>query len=826
MGRKRRAERGAAWLLTLVMIAGTLGIMGCGRTGDAPTGNDGSAGETESKGAAGMGEDRDADGEKVMGRYLEQMDDSLKEELNVESKMAKMDDGSLVIMSKRSGKWVSKDNGDTWEKEELAWYTELDASNWLMDIAVAKDGYTAVIYESKEGAGDEGADGEDGSDAEDNIEEDAGEDSGGGSGDDGEDGGIEMQTMDFSVRPQYGLIAPDGSFQKIEIPYKDGEYINRFVFSDEGRLFGAALNGKVYEIDREDGSCSELIELPHWAQYMAAKGDKLMMADGRGVTILDLSSGEVLEDMVLDNFMKEQGSILEYTTTGINPLLILPGEEGILYFVFEKGIYRHVIGGNVIEQVADGTLTSLGNPSYGLADGVLLENDVFLILFSSGEIAKYTYDPNLAAVPEVQLKAYSLTENEQLRTVISSYQASHPEVYIRYETGMEGNLAMTREDALKKLNAEIAAGKGPDIFILDDMPMESYVEKGVLMDLAPYLEGMGEDQYFTNIIRAFETPDGTFGVPAQFQIALLAGKKDDIEKMTDLEAIAEMAEAYRERKADGMIFGARGEEELLNVLTPVCAPSWKTEEGKINKEALTEFYTLAKRIWDVENEGLDEESREEYERWLEDMRTSGTTEKEMREYQSSIGGKLLNYVTGDQEFVAGMISDSFDLDQMISCFKIKGKTDGGFVPYSGQAEHVFVPGSVMGISQTSEYKDIAAELLKDMLNDDGWRGMPVNREKCEERFRINATEDGGSYGSIGVSSQDGSNFIGLDIYPASEEEIGLLMKVAEEGRTPYVRDSVLEGAVYETGRKVLRGEMDISAGVEEVMKKTEIYMSE
>lgn len=826
MGRKRRAERGAAWLLALAVITGTIGIMGCGRTGDAPTGNDGSAGETKSKGAAGMGEDRDADGEKVMGRYLEQMDDSLKEELNVGSKLVKMDDGSLVILSKRSGKWVSKDNGTTWEKEELAWYTELDASNWLMDIAVAKDGYTAVIYESKEGAGDEGADGEDGSDAEDNIEEDAGEDSGGGSGDDGEDGGIEMQAMDFSVRPQYGLIAPDGSFQKIEIPYKDGEYINRFVFSDEGRLFGAALNGKIYEIDREDGSCSELIELPHWAQYMAAKGDKLMMADGRGVTILDLSSGEVLEDMVLDNFMKEQGSILEYTTTGINPLLILPGEDGILYFVFEKGIYRHVIGGNVIEQVADGTLTSLGNPSYGLADGVLLENDVFLILFSSGEIAKYTYDPNLAAVPEVQLKAYSLTENEQLRTVISSYQASHPEVYIRYETGMEGNLAMTREDALKKLNAEIAAGKGPDIFILDDMPMESYVEKGVLMDLAPYLEGMGEDQYFTNIIRAFETPDGTFGVPAQFQIALLAGKKDDIEKMTDLEAIAEMAEAYRERKADGMIFGARGEEELLNVLTPVCAPSWKTEEGKINKEALTEFYTLAKRVWDVENEGLDEESREEYERWLEDMRTSGTTEKEMREYQSSIGGKLLNYVTGDQEFVAGMISDSFDLDQMISCFKIKGKTDGGFVPYSGQAEHVFVPDSVMGISQTSEYKDIAAELLKDMLNDDGWRGMPVNREKCEERFRINATEDGGSYGSIGVSSQDGSNFIGLDIYPASEEEIGLLMKVAEEGRTPYVRDSVLEGAVYETGRKVLRGEMDISAGVEEVMKKTEIYMSE
>ena len=93
--------------------------------------------------------------------------------------------------------------------------------------------------------------------------------------------------------------------------------------------------------------------------------------------------------------------------------------------------------------------------------GVLLENDVFLILFSSGEIAKYTYDPNLAAVPEVQLRAYSLMENEQLRTVISSYQAGHPEVYIRYEIGMDKNLSATRDDALKKLNTEIAAGKIP-----------------------------------------------------------------------------------------------------------------------------------------------------------------------------------------------------------------------------------------------------------------------------------------------------------------------------------------------------------------------------
>ena len=54
------------------------------------------------------------------------------------------------------------------------------------------------------------------------------------------------------------------------------------------------------------------------------------------------------------------------------------------------------------------------------------------------------------------------------------------------------------------------------------------------MDLTPYLEGKGEDKYFTNIINAFRKPEGTFVVPVQFQTSVLVGKKDDIEKMDGL----------------------------------------------------------------------------------------------------------------------------------------------------------------------------------------------------------------------------------------------------------------------------------------------------
>lgn len=863
----KTGKRMMLWLLTAALTSGVWSMAGCGQggvdsSGDGSNVSGGETGGKEDGGTEAGNPEGDEEASDVMGRYLEEANDFLKGELNVGSRIQRMDDGSLVIVSTNSGKWVSRDNGISWEQEEMAWFEELSASNWIMHIAVAKDGHMAVIYEAQEdvdgGAGEDtgnagaGTEENAGTDKEGNVgaeeegnrdadkegnagvEEgdnsaDAEENAGGRAEDEGKDigeDGEEMRSMDFSIHPKYGLVTPEGEFVEAEIPYQDSEYVNYFAFSEDGRLFGAALGGKVYEVDLETYSGKEVIELSGWVQHMAAKDGRLLMMNQDGVTIADMDTWETVEDEALDDFLDGQGNSLLYSTTGIQPLLLMPGEEGILYIAFEKGIYRHVIGGSLVEQIADGSLNSMGNPSYGMLDGVLLDDDVFLILYASGELMRYSYDPNIPAVPEIQLKAYSLTENNLLRTVISSYQSRHPEVYIRYEIGINGNGAATREDALKKLNAEIAAGKGPDFFLLDDMPVDSYVEKGVLMDLRPYLEEKGEDKYFTNIINAFQKPEGIFVIPAQFQISVLVGKAGDIEKMTGLEEIAQMVEDYREEKAEGMIFGARSEEELLNKLLPACAPAWKDDEGKVNKDALTEFYGLAKRIWDAESAGVDDDMKEEYGRWIEELKEAGRTDSEIKESQFDVGGRILDYLTGGQEFVAGVISDSMSFDTMISCFKIKGKTDSGFRAYSGQTQGVFVPDSLMGISSTSAHQDIAAGLLGEMLDGEGWRGMPVGKEKCKERFLINMTEDGGSYGAMGIASQDGSNYIALDIYPASEDEIELLFETIMEGRTPYVRDSVMEDAVCIAGEKVLKGEISALEGAEEVVQKTAIYMSE
>lgn len=843
IGKKYSKSMGkvAAWLTVFGLIAGMGGLCGCGGTGNTGEEKDSVKSSLEGE---GVKPENGLDDGKVMGRYLETTNDSLKDELGVESKAARMEDGSLVIFSRNAGKYVSRDNGMTWEREQMAWYEEWRAEGtWVHDMAMAKDGYMAVIYvtdskdeentgieengERREAGTDAGEEGENGGSTDSEAGADEGSAEGAGTDAGEETEGMELHMEDFSFQPKYGLIAPDGTFTELAVSYKNEDYINRLVFSEDGRLFGSSIDGRVYEIDRETGEKKEVAELSHWTTYMTEKDGKLMLVNSDGVTIVDTASGMIVEDKVLDDFLKAQfGSNIDSQVAGVKPLLLMPGEDGILYLALGKGIYRHVIGGNVMEQVVDGTLNSLSDPSCGLADGLLLEDNVFLLVRSSGEVMRYVYDPDTPAIPEIRLKAYSLRENGQLKTVISSYQAEHPEVYIQYETGMDENLAVTREDALKKLNTEIAAGKGPDILILDDMPIDSYVEKGVLMDLSPYVKDKTEDKYFTNILRSFETPEGIYALPGQFRMFLMVGRQEDIEKMAGLEAIAGVMESYREKDGESLLLGARSEEEMLSLLLPVCAPSWKDGNGKINREALEEFYTVAKKIWDMEKGGIGPEQKESYERWIEEMREMGIPEGELRTYQCSASEKMLDYLSGRQKFVAGFVEDSFGFDVMVSCFKIKGKTDSGFTSCSGQAKNVYLPDGIMGISTSCGYPEIAAEILDYVLNGDGWDGIPVNKEKCMEKFLINAQEDGSSYGTMGIESEDGKSYLALDIYSASEEEITRLMDLASKAETPYVREPVLEDAVCLAGVKVLCGELDASAAAEEVIRKTAIYMTE
>lgn len=106
---------------------------------------------------------------------------------------------------------------------------------------------------------------------------------------------------------------------------------------------------------------------------------------------------------------------------------------------------------------------------------------------------------------------------------------------------------MTREDAVKRLNTQVLAGEGPDILLLDGLPAETYMEKGMLKDIRPILEGLPEEEaLFANVVDSFTDGDGAvYTMPMCIRVPLLVGDREQIAGMNDLERIAAKMENRR-----------------------------------------------------------------------------------------------------------------------------------------------------------------------------------------------------------------------------------------------------------------------------------------
>lgn len=216
----------------------------------------------------------------------------------------------------------------------------------------------------------------------------------------------------------------------------------------------------------------------------------------------------------------------------------------MIYLAGAKGVHRHVIGGGAMEQVIDANLSTLANPGYHLLGMITLENNEFMAIYSDSRLIRYVYDPTVPTVPNETVKLYSLTGIDTLRQAVSIYQTEHPEVYVEYEIGMEDNSSVTREDALKKLNTEIMAGNGPDVLILDGLPVDSYIEKGLLKDISPLIDGLSEEgKLFDNIVEAFRKDGKMYTVPCEIQLPTLLCKGKYMSDIQNLEDIADMVEA-------------------------------------------------------------------------------------------------------------------------------------------------------------------------------------------------------------------------------------------------------------------------------------------
>ena len=628
---------------------------------------------------------------------------------------------------------------------------------------------------------------------------------------------------------QYYYYDAEGNEIKLELPDIS---LRSFAFDNQNRLYGFADGGKVYRIDPEAGTKKELFTADGTVDFACFTDKYVVGVTTRSAAVVyDIEQDIMLDtDEVLQSFIEENlGLSIGGTDVGHSVVLTAGEKEDIIYFAFDGGLYRHVVGGTAIEQIIDGTTSSFGDPSLMLMDMVMLPDNEFAVLYTGMKLYRYTYDPNVPTVPDEQIKIYSLLENTTIRQAVSMFQKAHQDVYIRYEIGMSGDDSVTREDAIRNLNTKLMSGEGPDVLLLDGLPQASYEEKGILADLSGIAEGMtGEAALFPNIVEACRKDGKLYALPINIQLPLIAGRPEDVERVKDLDSLAATLEEIREKNPEGSLLYVRTPEQLLYILSLSSSAAWTDEKGNIDEKALEEFLTAAKRIWQAEVSGVTEE----------DLGVSesgyGTLNDEYKQYYGNISGGAELVIMDMQKFAMGRVRGvDWEYDMLTTLDE--QEEDFDFDVWNGQVDNGFITNTLVGISANSTDNELAVEFYrylfgKELQDIDMLDGMTVNMASFEglkknPREGLVEGADERAAGSIGSGTPDGKSF-SIELLWPTEEEFERLKEIVSSVSGISTGDTVIEDTVFEVGARVLEGGTTPREAVQEIVKKSAIYLAE
>ncbi len=111
------------------------------------------------------------------------------------------------------------------------------------------------------------------------------------------------------------------------------------------------------------------------------------------------------------------------------------------------------------------------------------------------------------------------------KAIVSDFEAANPNIKVNVEVS-------DWDTYWTKLKTLLAANTPPDVFAMDAPLYLDYQSRGVLLNLQPYIDsnpGM-LDGLFPNTLTAYQTPDGYFGMPRDFQTIVVFYNKDMFDK--------------------------------------------------------------------------------------------------------------------------------------------------------------------------------------------------------------------------------------------------------------------------------------------------------
>lgn len=294
-------------------------------------------------------------------------------------------------------------------------------------------------------------------------------------------------------------------------------------------------------------------------------------------------------------------------------------ESGIIYMMDSTGVYTLDL--ETCEQVCimNSMGTLIGDPSNAITSFAHAVNGAFVALVEEGagsmgggvsirigvpkalKLLAYTAREDIDLNSRIDFSIAALRTSTRLQKASSEFQRLHPELNVKLQTQMELDDESPIEDHIRTLNTDLLAGKGADVLVLDDLPMDKYVERGLLLDLTGRFDDVN---MLSGLRKAMTALDGkTYAIPAQFAIDLLWGKKELVDQVQSLSEIEKI-----NLPKNQVPFAPRSKEDWLKLFYPSSENAFRDASGNIQftSAKFIEFLTALQSIYSRQGEMPDD----------------------------------------------------------------------------------------------------------------------------------------------------------------------------------------------------------------------------
>lgn len=519
-----------------------------------------------------------------------------------------------------------------------------------------------------------------------------------------------------------------------------------------------------------------------------------------------------LSEQIWENVENEELVQALKKTTGYGCLAADPSAEmlytegkGIVKYSVEKDETTHAINGEVLNSCID----TINEPITGLA--VQGENIVVCTAGKSGsesnlyflqkEQTKKNEKDKTDTGKNTVLKIYSLKENSMIRSSLAFFRREHTDISINYTVGYTGEDGFSVSDAIRKLNTEIMADEGPDIMVLDNLPVEEYISKGVLEPVTDIVNEK-KDEIFFNMIEGYNKESEIFCVPTTFRIPVIIGNSEVVSAESSKAVIDQM-----EQQESPVLT----RQDFPYAAMYMFVTSDMVEKDGMNEEKLTAYYNDLLRLKEMGN----------------------VTDKIVGESDYSMNQTVDIFPYGESdvpsdiyfgEAKAGVGQIAY-ADSYIKLNSARKQADIQFDYLNKSGGNYYIPTEVLGINSRSSYKDAAKEFLSLYLTEEvqntNTMGFSINRNSMRNSAAV--TDSPQYYSTIYKNLEDTS---GLDLYTLSTDEFNELLQFVELADTPVRVDAVVTETVMEQADKILYEGLDVQTAVQTVCDKINLYLKE